>query len=286
MVSWCDLGGISVASLTVSRFRLDGGSMFGQVPKVLWNRVAAADELNRIPLVVRALLIRSGERLILVDAGMGDRYSPREAEQLAIDPALGDLGVALSDAGVAPASVTDVVLTHLHFDHVAGLGRSTGAGPPEPVLPQARLHLQRSHWERARDPGPKERRSFRAADLELVGRSQLQLYDGAAEPWPGVELRRSDGHTDGQQWVRVSGTDRSVYYPADLIPTLAHIRAAYTMGFDLRPELVISEREQLLGEAAAEGGILVFEHDPRTAAARVRRGREGFVVDQKEPNWD
>lgn len=285
MLSWIDLGGISAASLIVSRFRLDGGSMFGQVPKVLWSRFAKADERNCIPLVVRALLIRVAGRLILVDAGMGGCYSPREAKQLAIDPALGDLGEVLSGAGIDPSAVTDVVLTHLHFDHVAGLGRPGSGDRLEPVLPQARVHIQRSQWQRAHDPGPKERRSFRAADLELLARCDLELHDGPAEPWPGVRLRRSDGHTEGQQWVQIHGTRQSVCYPADLIPTLAHIRAVYTMGFDLRPEEVIAEREALLGEAAAEDAILIFEHDPRTAAACVRRVSGGFVVAHKETGW-
>ncbi|MBD3235420.1 MAG: MBL fold metallo-hydrolase [Candidatus Eisenbacteria bacterium] len=285
MLSWIDLGGISAASLIASRFRLDGGSMFGQVPKLLWSRYAKADAQNRIPLVVRLLLVQSGERRILVDAGMGGRYGPRERAQMAIDPDLADLGALLVGADVPPDSISDVVLTHLHFDHVAGLGRASGRGPSELVVPQARLHLQRAQWERAHDPGPKERRSFRAADLELLARGRLELHDGPAEIAPGVRLRRSDGHTEGQQWVSLHGARGVVFYPADLIPTAAHIRAAYTMGFDLRPDLVIRERGALLAEATRESAVLVFAHDPRTAAARVREGRDEYVIAGKEPGW-
>lgn len=286
MGQWVDLGGLAARSLVVSRFWLDGGSMFGQVPKVLWNRYTTADQQNRIPLVVRALLVRSGDRLALVEPGMGGDYPPDEIEQLRIDPALADLGVVLRGAGIDPLEVTDVIVTHLHFDHVGGISRRDADGSVKAVMPAARVFVQKDQWERAQAPGPKERRSFRSQDLEFLRGSNLVLLQGAAEPLPGVVVRSSEGHTLGQQWVIARGARKTIYYPTDLIPTLAHIRAAYTMGFDLRPESVITEKEALLAEAAEDDGIVVFVHDPRTGACRVMKGSAGFAVRNREPEWE
>jgi glyoxylase-like metal-dependent hydrolase (beta-lactamase superfamily II) len=282
MGEWVDLGGIAVRSLVVSRFWVDGGSMFGQVPKALWNSYSKCDELNRIPLVVRSLLIRAPGALVLVDPGMGSDYSREEAEQLRIDPSLGDLARVLRGAGITPEKITHVLITHLHFDHVAGIGFRDGAGQLRPALPAARVYVQKAQWERAQHPGPKEKRSFRRRDLELLRELDLELVDGECEILPGITVRPTEGHTRAQQIVIVEGQRERVYYPADLIPTLAHIRAAYTMGFDLRPESVIEEKAALLTEAAAGNAIVVFEHDPLTAACRVKEGAGGFVVRNKE----
>lgn len=280
MGEWRDLGGYAVKTLVVSRFRLDGGSMFGQVPKALWSRHALADEQNRIPLVLRALLLRRGEALWLIDPGMGSAYSAEEAARLAVEPG-GGLASALAVAGVDAERVTDILLTHLHFDHAGGLGERGPDGRLRPALPGARVHLHRTQWERAHAPGPKELRSYRPIDLELLREIGPRLIDGSAELLPGLEARPTDGHTPGLLLVTVRGTKESLVYPSDLIPTLAHIRAPYTTGFDMWPERLMAEKEEILSGAADSGAILVLNHDPRTAACRVRRAPSGFVVSAK-----
>jgi len=272
-----DLGDRRVRGLILSRFRLDGGSMFGQVPKPIWNEFAKADEENRIPLVLRALLVETPAGRLLIDAGMGGAFPEAERERLAIDPSLRDLRAVLKAAGVAPESIAHLLLTHLHFDHVGGLTTSEGA----PALPQARVWLHRAQWERAHAPGPKERRSVRAADLASLAQMDRVLLEDAAEILPGVCVRPTQGHTAGLLAVTVRGTREALHYPSDLMPLLAHVRSAYTTGFDLWPDRLLEEKQAILAEAAAGNDLIVFNHDPRTAACRVVPGRDGFVVRER-----
>ncbi len=281
-MKWRDLGGIEAGTLAASRFKLDGGAMFGQVPKPLWSRFSKADEQNRIPLIVRLLLLRTSERLILVDTGTGTDYDPQSLKRLALDPEGPELSDLLQDAGLDARQFTDLVATHLHFDHIGGVGCSAPSGDRRPVLPRARVWVQADHWARAQRPGPKEVRSFRAEDLEVLRQMPLELVGGEREIAPGIVVRPSRGHTDGLQMVIAAGSREVLYYPSDLIPTLAHIRSAYTMGYDMWPDRLIEEKEALLAEIAERDGLLVFVHDPATCACRVKRGVAGFVVASKE----
>lgn len=280
-MEWRDLGGIEAGTVVASHFKLDGGAMFGQVPKPLWSRFSKADEENRIPLVVRLLLLRAGDRLLLVETGTGGDYDPQSLKRLAVDPAEPGLADVLSSAGVDPGQITDLIATHLHFDHIGGVGRLDPAGDRRPVLPRARVWVQAEHWARAQEPGPKEARSFRDMDLEVLRQMPLEQVDGEREIAPGITVRPTQGHTHGLQMVIAAGSRESLYYPSDLIPTLAHLRSAYTMGYDMWPGRLIEEKEALLGEIARRNGLLVFVHDPATCACRVERGAAGFVVAEK-----
>jgi glyoxylase-like metal-dependent hydrolase (beta-lactamase superfamily II) len=276
-----DLGDRRVRGLILSRFRLDGGSMFGQVPKPIWNEFTSADGENRIPLVLRALLVETPAGRLLIDAGMGGAFHEAERARLAIDPSLFDLRDALRAAGVAPESIAHLLLTHLHFDHVGGLTAGGSGAASAPTLPQARVWLHRAQWERAHAPGPKERRSLRAADLAVLERMDRVLLDEAGEILPGVFVRPTLGHTTGLLAVTVRGTRETLHYPSDLMPLLAHVRLAYTTGFDLWPERLMEEKQAILAEAAAGNDLLVFNHDPRTAACRVAPAKDGFVVRER-----
>jgi len=280
---WRDLGGVQARGVVTSRFRLDGGSMFGQVPKPLWSRFSKADRENRVPLVVRSLLVRRGGALLLVDPGMGGRYDDGERLRLDVDPRYDSLAATLRASGVVPEEITDVLLTHLHFDHIGGLARAEPGSPGgfAPELPGARLLASRSQWERARAPGPKERRSFRPRDLEVLESLDPLLLDAPQEILPRVFVTPSEGHTRGLLTVRVVGESESLHYPTDLIPLLAHIRLPYTTGFDLWPERLLDEKQAILADAAATGAWIVFAHDPRTAAARVMPGAEGYAVRER-----
>ncbi|MBP7669222.1 MAG: MBL fold metallo-hydrolase [Candidatus Eisenbacteria bacterium] len=283
---WVDLGGLEVRELITSRFRLDGGSMYGQVPKMLWNRDGQADESNRIPLVLRSLVIRSGEKILLVDPGMGSRYSSEESARMEIDPAFATLSAILRQAGIEPGQVGDVLLSHLHFDHIGGLASHGPDGETVLELPHARVWVSRVQWEQANAPGAKERRSFREEDLAAIRGNGPHFLDDGVPGWPQISLWETVGHTRGLLVTRVAGSLASVIYPTDLIPMLAHIRLAYTTGFDLWPERLLEEKTAVLEQAARDRSWIVFAHDPRTAAARVAPGKEGYVVAERKEALD
>lgn len=279
---WVDLGGIEAKSLILSRFRLDGGTMFGQVPKSLWSKCAQANGSNRIPLVIRALLLRTGGELLLVEAGMGSDYTPDEAHRLGIELLEGDLRAALQAEGVDARDIGHLILTHLHFDHSSGVCIRDAGSTLGPALPRARVYIQRTHWEKASAPGPLESGSFRPQDLAILEHMDLRLLDGETEILPRITVRPTDGHTRGLQMVVVRGNADRLYYPSDLIPTLAHVRPAYGTAYDMWPERLAEEKMTLLAEVLAQDGLLVFVHDPRTAACRLGQGSAGLRIRSRE----
>lgn len=252
--------------------------MFGPIGKPLWSRYAKADAENRIPLVLRALLLRFPDTLVLVEAGMGDAIGAEEAQVLGIGPPRGSLVQALAQVDVAPDEIEHLILTHLHYDHVAGIAGRDGHAR---LLPRAKIYVQKAQWDAALNPGAFEKASFRPADLELLRGGALELLDGETEIHPGLEVRTSDGHTRGLQIVVVRGGAQTIYYPSDLIPTLAHVRTDFTTCFDLWPDRLVGEKVALLEEIAARDAILVFVHDPRTAAGRIGKCGAEFSVTAK-----
>lgn len=259
-----------VRAVETGRMRLDGGAMFGTVPKVLWEKTNPPDESNRIGMSLRSLLVEDGERRILVDAGVGGAvFGPKEMEMYAVRNA---------GTGVDPASVTDVVLTHLHFDHAGGVVTNGPDGVPGLTFPKARHWLQRRNLENAKAPNDRERASYLKQTWQVLEASGcLSLVDGAAEILPEIFTVPSEGHTAGMQLVRVGQGPGSVVYCADLIPLVPHVRVPYTMGYDICPGRLIEEKRRLLDEAEREGWLLFFEHDPEVAACRLSR-EKGRVV--------
>ena len=272
------LGKHQLDALETGRFSLDGGAMFGLVPRPLWERKIAPDERNRIPQAARCLLIRSGERVILVDTGMGEDWSEKERTIYGIEHGLTSLDSELRRLGLTRSDVTDVILTHLHFDHAGGAVDPGG----QLAFPSATYHLQRRHWEWAHRPSERDRGSFRAntlAGLEAAGR--LQLLDGETELFPGIRVLLSEGHTVAMQLVRVEGDGTWLTYCADLIPTSAHLAPAWGMSYDLFPLTVIEEKKKLVAEALQHDGILFFEHDPNLQACRIREDGGQVRVSEK-----
>jgi glyoxylase-like metal-dependent hydrolase (beta-lactamase superfamily II) len=262
------LGPWTAHTLETGFLWLDGGAMFGSVPKALWSRTNPPDEKNRIRLAMRCLLLEGEGRRILVDDGVGDKFAPRfgeiyrvELEPHTLERSLGQLGIRVED-------VTDVVLTHLHFDHAGGSTRRAGERLV-PRLPRARYFVQRRNWENAAAPNPRERASYLPENFEpLREAGVLTLLDGPQQPWPGVELFTADGHTRGQQLVRVSGDGQTLYFVADLIPTASHVRIPFVMGYDMAAIETMAEKRALLERACRENAWICIEHDPAIALAR------------------
>jgi glyoxylase-like metal-dependent hydrolase (beta-lactamase superfamily II) len=262
---------IKARAVVLSYFRLDGGSMFGSVPKALWERFAPADDKNRIALVARALYLESEGRRILIDAGLGGKFEPREAEMFAVSSA------PERELPFRWAELTHLIPTHLHFDHGGGLTvRHEPGGPVALAAPAAKVYLQRANWERALAPGPRERASYLGENVEPLRQADLELVDGDRELLPGVSVHRSDGHTRGMQWLTVEAEMGTLAFPADLIPTTSHLHLPFVMGYDMCVETLLGEKEAFLRRAVAERWIVVFAHDAKTPASRLAleaRGR-------------
>ncbi len=269
------IGPYTLHEIECGRFRLDGGAMFGIVPKPLWEKTIPADSRNRIPLNTRCLLLEGDGRLILIDNGIGDKFDDKFAGIYGVDTSVGSLDASLAAAGFGRADVTDVILTHLHFDHCGGSTVRRG-DTLEIAFPEATFHVQRVHWDWAVASNVREKASFLGENLEPIGASgQLALIDGRLDLFPGIEVIPVDGHTRAMQLVRVHDDERSLLYVADLLPTHAHLSPAWNMGYDLWPMTTIEEKARLLDSAIAGGWSLMFEHDPTVAVADVVRGRRG-----------
>jgi glyoxylase-like metal-dependent hydrolase (beta-lactamase superfamily II) len=271
------IGRFAVHEVRDGTFALDGGAMFGVVPKALWSKLAPPDERNRVPLALRCLLVVDGQRRILIDDGIGTLWEAKHRDMYAIDQSKFDLDRDLARAGFSRSDITDVVLTHLHFDHAGGTTRLEN-GERRLSFPRATYHLQRRNWKWAHQPTDKDRGSFREETFDLLERSgRLHLLEGQTELYPGVELLVSEGHTVGLQLPRISDGDASLFYCGDIIPTTAHLKPSWAMAYDLYPLTVIEEKKMILAQAVEEDWTLFFEHDPVIAACHVRE-EQGEVV--------
>ena len=258
--------------------KLDGGSMFGNCPRVLWERWAPADDQHRIDLACRCLLVREGDRTILLEAGIGAFFEPKLRARYGVQEAEHVLLASLAAVGVAPEDVDVVVLSHLHFDHAGGLLRAWDdtSGALELAFPSARYVVGREAWVRARDPHPRDRASFIPGLCELM-QDRVEIVDGARSQLLGdkFSFRYSQGHTPGLMLTRVDGSEGPVTFMGDLIPGVPWVHLPITMGYDRYPELLIDEKQAMLEDVLAEEGWAFFTHDPAIAAAKIARDAHG-----------
>lgn len=276
------IGPWTLHTLETGHLWLDGGSMFGSVPKPLWSREHPADERNRIRLAMRCLLLDDGAHRVLIDAGIGAKFPAKLMDIYRVEPGL-TLEGALAAAGFAPEDVTDVVLTHLHFDHAAGSTRREG-DRLVPSLPRARYHVRRANLDNARSPNPREKASYMAENFEpLADAGVLIANEDTASPWPGVTFIHAEGHTRGQRLVRVAADDAALYYVADLIPTRSHVRIPFVMGYDMAAIETMAEKRALLERASRERAWICLEHDPETALARPVAEGDDFGWAERVP---
>lgn len=272
------IGDYDVQSLDTGRFRLDGGAMFGVVPKVLWEKSNPADAKNRIEMALRGLVIRGHGRVVLVDPGIGQKWDAKQAEMFAIDHSKLSLDSALKQRGVKREEVTDVLVSHLHFDHVGGCTRLGAGGKAELTFPNATYYVHERNVSHAHAPTPKDRASFLEQNIEpLVASGRLKPVGDDHEFAPGLTAWITEGHTPGQLLVKVSGKEGTIFFCGDTIPTASHIPEAWVMAYDLFPMTTIAEKKKILQKAADEKWILAWVHDPFRAASYVRRDGNKIV---------
>lgn len=256
------IGKYNLHVVETGSFGLDGGAMFGVVPKPLWERRIKPDERNRIPLAMRCMLMEGDGKLILIDNGIGDKYEPKFAGLYNIDHESANLDKSLAALGFGKDEITDVILTHLHFDHAGG-STSQNGDKLEIVFPNAVFHVQRDHWVSANAPNPRESASFFRENLEpLAASGQMKLMAGPGELFEGISVDTFYGHSEAMQTVTIAAVDRTLVFCADLLPTSHHLAPAWTMGYDVRPLQTMKEKETFLKEAIEKGWQLFFEHDP------------------------
>jgi glyoxylase-like metal-dependent hydrolase (beta-lactamase superfamily II) len=272
------IGPYELHTIDTGHFALDGGAMFGVVPRTLWQRTNPPDEKNRIPMAARPLLLRGEGRTILVDTGNGVKYDQKLAAiyDIATDP--NRLIESLEARKVRPGDVTDVILTHLHFDHAGG-GTVISDGHPVPTFPHATYHIQREQWEAALHPTERDRASYFPENFQpLEEHGLVRFAEGSGEILPGVRVQTVHGHTAALQCPLISDGHTTLFYAADLVPTSSHVPLPWIMAYDLRPLATLEEKRILLGQAAEEGWIVYFEHDPEIAAATIRQTPKGLAL--------
>lgn len=248
-------------------FRLDGGAMFGTIPKVLWERTNPADDRNRIVMGLNCLLIRTSTENILVDTGLGTGYDEKFAFLYGVDKSQTDLLGSLAAAGVQAADINKVILTHLHFDHGGGNCFRDKNGEFKSTFPNAIYYINEGELAYAKEPDPRSKPSYLPYTWEpLEKQGQVGLISGNKEVAPGVTVLSAPGHTPNHQIVTVKSDGLTACFLADLVPTPSHLKTHYVMGFDLDALTAMKNKEQVLKQAQAENWLLVFEHSPDVKA--------------------
>ena len=284
------IGPYDICPVPTGIFGLDGGAMFGTVPKVMWEKSNPPDDKNRIPMEARALLLKSGDRKILIDCGNGADFVAKYGEKLGnkfsemygLDENGPSLKKSLAQHGLQFSDITDVILTHLHFDHAGGAVTEKN-GQLVPTFPNAVYYIQKANLETAHKPNIREKASYLASNFEPLQKAgKLQILDGdMKELLPGISVMTSNGHTQGQQIVKITDGKETLLYCGDVIPTSSHVRLAWVMGYDLDPLRLIEEKTKFLSTAADEHWYLYFEHDPYCDAAQVMRVGADFAVEKR-----
>lgn len=276
-----ELGSFAVTSLRAGYFRLDGGAMFGVVPKTLWQRHMPADEHNRIVMACNCLLARTPDSLVLVDTGYGDHLNPKEREIYGIEDET-TITTALAQAGFAAQDITHVVLTHLHFDHATGV-LSGSADDLHPTFPQATYLVQEGEWHDALQSRSTMKATYRPNELDILERSgQLQLIQGDTELGAGLTTFVTGGHTEHHQGVRIDTDDGTLVYPGDLVPMRTHLRLYWNMAYDMFPYQTLVRKREFLTQACDQQWIIAWDHDSAAPFSTVQSEGENYTANDVE----
>jgi len=282
-LSSTELGPFKLYVIETGRFRLDGGAMFGVVPKTLWSRYIEPDDKNRIQMGMRCLLIQSQNtgRIYLIDTGIGHKFNEKFEKIYAIDHDHSDLIPSLDYHGFSREDITDIIFTHLHFDHCGGAAEfSHSTDRPEIIFPNANLWITKDHWETATQPNARETASFLDENIEPLKKSNhLKLVDGNHTYEDGLSTIIANGHTIGQQLPKIEANGKTIIFTADLLPTAVHVPLPWVMGYDMYPADTLTEKEHFLEQAIKHSWFLFLEHDANNEIIKIKKTDNKYSVD-------
>jgi len=276
------IGKFEINIIDCGTFRLDGGAMFGVIPKTMWNKTNPADELNRITLGLNATLITGcGRRKILIDAGIGDKFDEKYSGIYGVDNKGRLILDGLTKLGVTADEITDIIITHLHFDHCGGFTAYQN-GESKLLFNNADIYLQKEHYDAGINPSERDRASFIKDNLApIINSPRLKLLDGPVnELFEGISLRPFNGHTKAMQAVIIESEGKSAYYLSDLAPTASHVPIPFIMGYDLFPLTIIEEKKEIFDEMIKKDAVAIFEHDHAMPAAKIIKTEKGYRAEK------
>ncbi len=266
---------MKITAFNIENFKIDGGAMYGVVPRIMWNKVYPSDENNQIILSLRTLVVENEGHIAVIDNGIGNKQSEKFLSRSGIFGGEG-LITGLANRGYKPDDITDVVITHLHYDHCGGGVKKNFDGSFGLTFPNAKYHVSKSHWEWATNPNPREADAFLPENiLPMRDLGALNLIEKEGELFPGFSVKFFDGHTRGQMIPFISYRGKTIVFAADLFPSTAHLPLPWIMAYDVEPLKTLKEKEIFLSEALKNDYILFYQHDYYTECSRVMQGVKG-----------
>ena len=275
------IGKYDLYSVETSEFGLDGGAMFGIIPKPVWEKKVPADELNRVNMVTRSLLLVSDEKKILIDTGNGTKWEEKYKQIYDINTDQYNIEKSLGKYGFSSEQITDVICTHMHFDHIGG-NTKIKSGKVVPTFPNAKYWISEENWKLANHPSQKDAGSFIEHDWKVLAENQMiEIIDGREPFIEGIETFVTHGHTPGLLHPIVSDGSNKLFYGADIFPMVAHIPIPWVMAYDVQPVVTMEEKQKLLQKMEREDWILFFEHDPHIQACTVHKDGKHYKLNKK-----
>lgn len=278
------LGPFTLHAVETGRFKLDGGAMFGVVPKTLWSKHIPVDDKNRIPMAMRCLLITSDQtgKVYLVDNGCGTKFNEKMESIYGLDHSHSNLLDSLQKHGFSANDVTDIIFSHLHFDHCGGTTYYDEAGDLQHTFPNATYHVPREHWDTANNPNAREKASFLKENIEPIGNSgRLNLVEENHQYEKGISALPVNGHTISQQLPKIEAAGKTIVFAADLLPTHVHVPLPWIMGYDMYPVTTLKEKEAYLEKAIEENWYFFMEHDAQAELIRVEKDNGKYTAGAK-----
>ena len=275
------IGKYDLYSVETSEFGLDGGAMFGIIPKPVWEKKVSADELNRVNMVTRSLLLVSDEKKILIDTGNGTKWEEKYKQIYDINTDQYNIEKSLGKYGFSSEQITDVICTHMHFDHIGG-NTKINSGKVVPTFPNAKYWISEENWKLANHPSQKDAGSFIEHDWKVLAENQMiEIIDGREPFIEGIDTIVTHGHTPGLLHPIVSDGSNKLFYGADIFPMVAHIPIPWVMAYDVQPVVTMEEKQKLLQKMEREDWILFFEHDPHIQACSVHKDGKHYKLNKE-----